>query len=100
MTTEEWAQKFHDVSMIWMWVVLLIGWKFASSNQKHYLELGSEMSSVWNFCDRSSDLIIEGNLWWHHEMSAVFSPRGSNMKKISRLFVKKKKVGAHITPRR
>lgn len=29
-------------------------------------------------------------------MSAVFSPRGSNMKKISRLFVKKKKVGTHI----
>ena len=56
-----------------MWVVLLIGWKFASSNQKHYLELGSDKSSVWNLRDRSSDLIIEGNLWWHHKMLAVFS---------------------------
>ena len=37
------------------WLVLLIGLKFASFSQKHYPDLGSDMSSVWNFCDRSSD---------------------------------------------
>ena len=46
-----------------IWVVLLIGWKSASSNQKHYPDLGSETSSVWNFCVRSSDVIwLVGNL--------------------------------------
>ena len=29
-----------------IWVVLLTGWKFASSNQKHYADLGSDESSV------------------------------------------------------
>ena len=28
-----------------IWVVPLIGWKFASSNQKHYPDLGSDASS-------------------------------------------------------
>ena len=32
------------------------------TNQKHYLELGSEMSSVWSFCARFSDVIWQGNL--------------------------------------
>ena len=27
---------------------------FASANQKHYRDLGSDTSSVWNFCARSS----------------------------------------------
>ena len=38
--------KRHITSQIW--VVLLIGWKFASSNQKPYPDLGSYVSSVWN----------------------------------------------------
>ena len=38
-------------------VVLRIGWKFASTNQKHYPDLGSDASSVWNFCTRFSDVI-------------------------------------------
>ena len=29
---------------IQVWVVLLIGWKFASSSQKHYSDLGSDTS--------------------------------------------------------
>ena len=29
-----------------IWVVLLIGWKFASSNQKHYPDPGSDALSV------------------------------------------------------
>ena len=41
--------------------------------QKHYPELGSDTSSVWNFCACFSDVILWGNQWWHHEMSAIFS---------------------------
>ena len=39
---------------------LLIGparGKFASANQKHYPDLGSDASSVWNFFARLSDVI-------------------------------------------
>ena len=41
----------------------LIGWKFASTNQKHYSDLGSDASSVWNFCARLLDVIPRGNQW-------------------------------------
>ena len=37
--------------------------KFASSNQKHNSDLGSDTSSVWNFCTRSSDVNSWGNHW-------------------------------------
>ena len=32
-----------------IWVMFLIGRKFASTNQKYYPDLGSDASSVWNF---------------------------------------------------
>ena len=53
---------------------LLIGLargKFASANQKHFPDLGSD-TSVWNFFARLSDVISLGNQWWRREMSAVF----------------------------
>ena len=37
--------------------------KFPSTNQKHYPDLGSETSSVWNFCARSSNVVSRGNQW-------------------------------------
>ena len=40
---------------------------------RHYQDLGSNVSSVWNFCTRFSDGILQGNHWWCHQMSAVFS---------------------------
>ena len=40
---------------------------------RHYPDLGSDASSVWNFCTRFSDFISWGNQWWRREMSAVFS---------------------------
>ena len=43
--------------------------KFDSTNQKHYLDLDSDASSVWNF----SDVIWRGNQWLHRQMSAVVS---------------------------
>ena len=41
--------------------------------QKHYSDLGSDTSSVWNFCALFSDVILRGKQWWHLELSAVFS---------------------------
>ena len=53
-------------------VVLLIGWKnFLSTNQKHYQDLGSDTSSVWNFCARYSDVVLRG-LKWRPRETAVF----------------------------
>ena len=40
-----------------IWTVLLIGWSKCLTNQKHYLCLGSDTSSAWNFYLRSSDVI-------------------------------------------
>ena len=54
-------------------VSAVIGWKIASTNQKHYPDLGSDTSSVWNFCARFSDVISRENQWWRHEMTAVFT---------------------------
>ena len=34
-------------------------------------DLGSDASSVWNFCARFSDLIWPGNQWWRRKMPAV-----------------------------
>ena len=52
--------------------VLVIGLKLAAINQKHYLDLSSDTSLVWNFCARSLDAISRGSPWWRYEMSAFF----------------------------
>ena len=55
MTSQKRAQKIHtdDVPLPrsgWcFWLVLLYG-KFTSISQKHYPDLGSDTSSLWNFC--------------------------------------------------
>ena len=54
------------------WVVILIGWKIASSNQKPHPGVGDDKSSEWNFWSLSSDVISPGKQWWHREMSAAF----------------------------
>ena len=69
ITSEDREQKFPADDR----VVVLIGWKFASNNQKHYPDLGSDASSVWNFCACFSDVISRGNRWWRRGMLAVFS---------------------------
>ena len=43
-------------------VVLLINWKFASSNQKHYPDLESDVSLLWNFCTGSWISFLRGSL--------------------------------------
>ena len=35
--------------------------KFTSSKQKHYPDLGTNMSSIWNFYGQTSDFISRGN---------------------------------------
>ena len=48
------------------WVVLwLVESNFprGTTNQEHYLDLGSDASSVWNFYARFSDVIWRGNQW-------------------------------------
>jgi len=40
---------------------------------RHYPDVGSDASLIWDSCARFSDVISKGNQWWNHEMSAVFS---------------------------
>ena len=59
----KWVQKFHndDVSLPRFWLVVLRD-KFASTNQKHCPDQGSDTSSVWNFCTPFS--FSRRNQWW------------------------------------
>ena len=56
MTCNERVQKFHtdDVSLPHVWVVLLIGWKFASSTQKHYPDLTRHQYGISAFVSQTS----------------------------------------------
>ena len=46
-----------------------------TKNQEHYQDLGSDTSSVWNFCARYSEVVLRGLKWRPRETSAVFSGR-------------------------
>ena len=73
-TTAEIPYWWRVITQIW--VVLSIGpaaWEFASTNQKHYSDLRSDASSVWNFCAPVSDVISRRYQRWRLEMWAVFS---------------------------
>ena len=48
--------------LLCFWLVVPRG-KFDSTNQKHYPDLSSDSSSVWNLCARFSDVIWRGNQW-------------------------------------
>ena len=64
-----WRVTTHEI-----WVRVLIGCAAREiCNQKHYPDLGSDVSSEWNFCQSSSDVISQGNQQWRGEISAVFS---------------------------
>ena len=66
--------------------------KFASTNQKHYLDLGKDALSVWNFCTRFSDVISRGNRLWRRNVSSVFSSYLLLVIKIKIIIKKKKDV--------
>ena len=46
-----------------------LGWQVETHQN---VLLGSDTSSVWNFCVCSSDVILHGNQWWSCKMLAVF----------------------------
>jgi len=56
-------------------VVLLIGWNFLSTNQKHYQDLVRDTLPVWNFWSRYSGVILQGLKWRPRETSAVSQAR-------------------------
>ena len=64
-------------------VLLMIGrttrGKFASTSQKHYPDLGSDFSSVWNFCTFFSDLsggIVKCCLFYQAKYLLVYKSNG------------------------
>ena len=78
MTSEKRAQKFlTDDALLQRsgqcFGVIVPRGKFASANQKHYPDLGSDTSPIRNFCASFPDIISQGNRWWRRDMSAVFS---------------------------
>ena len=60
-----------STEILYWWCVttqmaLLIGhamWEIASTNQRNHTDLGSDESSVWNFCACFSGVISQGNQW-------------------------------------
>ena len=63
----------HCADLLVLLPLVVLQGKFASTNQKHYPDHGSDTSSLWNFCDRFSDVISRGNHWWGLETLAFFS---------------------------
>ena len=77
MTSEGRAQKFHtdDVLLLrsgWCFWLVYPGEKFASTNQKHYRDLGCDACSM-EFLHSFLAFHFAGNQWWRLERSAVFS---------------------------
>ena len=73
VTPETQAEKFPTDDLPILRSGHLIGWKFTSSNQKHYSNMGSGTPRVWNFCARFSGVISRGNHRWRRKMFSVFS---------------------------
>ena len=78
MTSEKRAKSFHtdDASLPrtgQCFSLAKANFPRGTTNQKHYPDLDSDASSVWNFCARFLDVISRGNQRSCGEMSAVFS---------------------------
>ena len=73
MTSDKWLQKFDNDDASLPDLGSASDWTEQISNQSEALSnLGSDMSSEWNFCAHFSDVITQGNQRWRLEMSAVF----------------------------
>ena len=55
------THHYPDLGILYCFLLVVPHGKFDSANQKHYPDLGSDTSSVWNFCTRFSDVIWQGN---------------------------------------
>ena len=53
--------------------------KFASANQKHYPDLGSDISSVWNFCACFAGATLQVNQYCNIEKCQLFSQATSHL---------------------
>lgn len=58
-----------------IWVALLTGWSTlnfpcGATNKKHYLDLGSDSTPLWNFFAPHADVITRGDQRWLQEMLA------------------------------
>ena len=91
--------KFHtdDVSLPrsgWcFWLVVPRG-KCVSTSQKHYPDLGSDTSSVWNFCTRFWDVILWRNVVVSQNVCCflIWSLRQSFMAMHNPLYIKVENV--------
>ena len=74
MTSEKRAQKFPtDEASLPRYLGSASDWlKRGTTNQRQNPDLGSDASSLWNFCTRFSDVISRENQLWRREMSAVY----------------------------
>ena len=79
-TSAEIPYWWRVTTQIWLVLLVVSRGKFASANHMHLPDLGSDASSVWNFCARFSDVISRGNQWWRCEMLVVFSGWDGNKK--------------------
>ena len=101
MTSEKREHKFdNDDALLprsgWcFWLVVPLV-KFSLTNQKHYPDLGSDASSVWNFCALFSDVISLGNQWWRREMSSAFSGLDSGFQILDSRFLQSIQLGFQI----
>ena len=78
MTSEVRVQEFHSDDVLPRrsgYCFLLVDNLLQPIRSTYNPDLGSDASSVWNFCGRFSDVISRGNRWWRREMSAVFSDK-------------------------
>ena len=53
--TQKFLKEDADLGRVSDWLNQFV------ANQMHYPHLGSDASSVWNFCTRFSDVITRGN---------------------------------------
>ena len=56
----------YHLSRLCFWLLVPCG-KFVLNKEKYFLNLGSDMSSIWNFCTPSSDVVL-----LHLKISAGF----------------------------
>ena len=75
MASEQRVQKFPtDEASVPRHLGSAYDWlKRGTTNQRQNPDLGSDSSSVWNFCACFSDVITLETQLWRREMSAVFS---------------------------
>ena len=65
--------SFRSVKVLWDGTLAEANLPRGTTNQKYYPDLGSDTSSVWNFCAHFSDAVSRGSQWWPRETSAIFS---------------------------